>query len=351
MPRPLPERKRRRGQRDLSLPYQEWRFDVGQPEHGQRLDTFLNGRLDWRSRTGIQQIIEDGCVEVSANRDPQQAEIGRMRTGLKLRCGQEIVVRLDAPGSDDQQAVVDGVDPTGLDVLFEDDQIVAVSKPPALNVHPSHGHLLDSVIQRIHIRHTALFGKTRDMPTLCHRLDRETTGLILAAKDQLSRTRLGRQFEARSVKKAYLAVVVGELPEQEGVIDLPLGKDFNSEVRLRIGVQDDGEGLPSETRWNVRKRWDDRTLVELYPQTGRQHQLRVHMAAIGFPILGDKLYLGGDGVFLRHIQKELTSADQELLGLDHQALHSWKLAFEHPFTGAALELEAPLWPSIAALVP
>ncbi|MDP7061930.1 MAG: RluA family pseudouridine synthase [Planctomycetota bacterium] len=351
MPRPLPERKRRRGQRDLSLPYQEWRFDVGQPEHGQRLDSFLNGRLDWRSRTGIQQIIEEGAVEVLPNKDPQQAEIGRIRTGLRLRWGQEVVVRLDAPGSENQQPVEEGVDPTGLEVLYEDDHVVAVSKPPALNVHPSHGHLLDSVIQRIHIRHTALFGKTRDMPTLCHRLDRETTGLILAAKDQMSRTRLGRQFEARSVKKAYMAVVVGELPEDEGVIELPLGKDFSSEVRLRIGVQDDGEGWPSETRWKVRKRWSDRTLVELYPQTGRQHQLRVHMAAIGFPILGDKLYLGGDAVFLRHIQKELTADDLAFLGLDHQALHSWKLAFEHPFTGEPMELEAPLWPSIAALIP
>ena len=351
MVRPLPERKRRRGQRDLSLPYQEWRFDVGTPEHGQRLDAFLNGRLDWRSRTGIQQIIEDGAVEVLPNKDPQRAEVGRMRTGLKLRCGQEVVVRLDAPGSEDVEVIEDGVDPTDLDVLFEDDQLVAVSKAPGLNVHPSHGHLLDSVIQRIHIRHTALFGKTRDMPTLCHRLDRETTGLILAAKDQLSRTRMGRQFEARTVKKAYLAVVVGEMPEDEGAIKLPLGKDFDSEVRLRIGVQPAGEGWPSETLWKVRKRWDNRTLVELYPQTGRQHQLRVHLAAIGFPVLGDKLYLGGDSVFLRHIKKELTDDDRALLGSEHQALHSWKLAFEHPFTGEALELEAPLWPSIAALVP
>jgi len=351
MARPFPDRKRRRGQRDLSLPYQEWRFDVGQPEHGQRLDGFLNGRLDWRSRTGIQQIIEDGSVEVLANRDPQQAAIGRMRTGLKLRCGQEVVVRLDAPGNAEAEVIEDGVDPTDLTVLFEDDQLIAVSKSPGLNVHPSHGHLLDSVIQRIHIRHTALFGKTRDMPTLCHRLDRETTGLILAAKDQLSRTRMGRQFEARSVKKAYLAVVVGEIPEDQGVINLPLGKDFDSEVRLRIGVQPPGEGWPSETQWKVRQRWDKRTLVELYPQTGRQHQLRVHMAAIGFPILGDKLYLGGDAVFLRNIREELTPADVALLGLDHHALHSWKLAFEHPFSGAAFELEAPLWPSIAALVP
>jgi 23S rRNA pseudouridine1911/1915/1917 synthase len=351
MARPLPERKRRRGQRDLSLPYQEWRFDVGAPEHGQRLDRFLNGRLDWRSRTGIQQIIEDGHVQVLPHKDPQHAEIGRLRTGLKLRVGQEVVVRLDAPGSEDAAPIEDGVDPTDLEVVFEDEHLVAVNKSPGLNVHPSHGHLLDSVIQRIHIRHTALFGKTRDMPTLCHRLDRETTGLILAAKDQLSRTRLGRQFEARSVRKAYLAVVVGEIPEEEGSIELPLGKDLDSKVRLRIGVSGAADAWPSETRWKVRQRWSGFTLVELYPQTGRQHQLRVHLAAIGYPILGDKLYLGGDEVFLRHIRDELTPADHELLGLQHQALHSWRLSFEHPFTGERMELEAPLWPTITTLLP
>ena len=351
MPRPLPERKRRRGQRDLSLPYQEWRFEVGTPQHGQRLDAFLNGRLDWRSRTGIQQIIEDGAVQVLPHKDPQQEEVGRMRTGLKLRVGQEVVVRLDAPQDPEAKPVVEGEDPTDLEVLYEDDHLIAVNKAPGLNVHPSHGHLLDSVIQRIHLRHTALHGKTRDMPTLCHRLDRETTGMILAAKDQLSRTRLGRQFEARSVKKAYLAVVVGEMEQEEGSIDLPLGKDLGSSVRLRIGVSQEEDAWASETLWRVRQRFQGRTLVELYPQTGRQHQLRVHLAAIGHPIVGDKLYLGGDEVFLRHIGGALTDADRELLGLEHQALHSWKLAFEHPFTGETMELEAPLWPSIAALLP
>ncbi len=346
MARPLPERKRRRGQRDLSLPYQEWRFEVGSPEHGQRLDGFLAGRLDWRSRAGIKRLIEDGAVEVLPHKDPQKAAVGRMRSGLRLRWGQEVVVRLDAPGAEDHVEPIAGEDPTDLEVVYEDEHLLAVNKAPGLNVHPSHGHLLDSVIQRIHVRHTALYGKTRDMPTLCHRLDRETTGLILAAKDQLSRTRLGRQFEARSVQKAYLALVEGVLDKEEGVIDFPLGKDLDSEVRLKIGVRKEQEGWPSVTQWKVGKRLPQRTLLELYPKTGRQHQLRVHLAAIGHPIVGDKLYRGGDALFLRHIRKELTSEDKNLLDMTHQALHSWKLSFEHPMTGEAMELEAPLWPTI-----
>ncbi|MGB0685018.1 MAG: RluA family pseudouridine synthase [Planctomycetota bacterium] len=365
MPRPRPERKRRRGQRDLSTPFQEWRFEVGAPEVGQRLDGFLAGRLDWRSRTGIQELIEDGVVEVLPGKDPQQAPIGRIRTGLKLRHGQEVVVRVPRPGHEERGPAPEeasGEDPTDLVVVHEDEHVVAVSKAPKLNVHPSHGHLVDSVLHRLHLRHNALYGETPDVPTLCHRLDRETTGLLLAAKDQLSRTRLGREFEGRRVRKAYLALVDGLVAEDEGRIELALGRDFGSQVRLRIGARrgDEADALPAATRWRVRERLPaavvphgpprDLSLLELYPETGRQHQLRVHCAHLGHPILGDKLYLGGDEIFLRSLDDALTAADHARLGLDHQALHSWKLAFEHPFTGEDTELEAPLWPSIDAIL-
>ena len=108
------------------------------------------------------------------------------------------------------------------------------------------------------------------------------------------------------------------------------------------------EGLASFTRWEVAQRYENMTLLTLYPRTGRQHQLRVHLASIGHPIIGDKLYLGGDDVFLRHLNGELTDIDAATLKLDHQALHSWKLIFDHPFSGETLTLEAPLWPTIAA---
>jgi len=365
MPRPRPERKRRRGQRDLSLPFQEWRFEIGAPEVGQRLDGFLAGRLDWRSRTGVQELIEEGVVEVLPHKDVQQAPVGRIRTGLKLRLGQEVVVRVDRPGAAERGPAPEaacGEDPTTLQIVFEDEQIIAVNKEPKLNVHPSHGHLVDSVLHRLHLRHNALYGETQDVPTLCHRLDRETTGLLLAAKTQLSRSRLGREFEGRRVRKAYLALVEGLMEQDEGRLALALGRDYGSEVRLRIGTRPDdaADALPAATRWKVRERLPqtplphgpprDLTLVELYPETGRQHQLRVHLAELGHPILGDKLYLGGDEVFLRSLRHELTAEDHARLGLDHQALHSWKLAFEHPFTGEDLQLEAPLWPSIRALL-
>ncbi len=351
MPR-RPAKKRRRGQRDLSLPWQEWRWEVGEPEHGQRLDVFLAGRMEWRSRVLLQCAIDEGSVQVIPFKDPQRAEVGELRAGLKLRRGQEVIMRLAAPGGAEAARPPEAsglADAHALQVIFEDAHILAVNKPPGVAVHPSKGHLTGSLIHLIHERHRALHGATQDVPTLCHRLDRETTGLILAAKDQLSRTRLGRAFEDRAVKKAYLALVEGVMLEDEGVVDVPIGTAAASTIRLKMGVREDGAGQPALTRWRVRRRLASRTLMELYPETGRQHQLRVHMAHLGHPIVGDKLYLGGDECFARSVEGELTEADRTRLGLDHHALHSWRLTFEHPFTGFEVTLEAPLWPTIAAL--
>lgn len=337
-----PVKKPRRGQRDLSLPYQEWRFEVGEPEAGERLDAFLAARLDWRSRTLVQRAIDEGAVQVLPFKDPQRAEVGAVRAGLRLRRGQEVVVRFDAPGGEEatRPPAASGIESAvQLQVVYEDEHILAINKPPGIAVHPSKGHLTGSLIHLIHERHRLLHGEAGDVPTLCHRLDLETTGLILAAKDQLSRTRLGKQFERRSVKKAYLALVVGVMREDEGVVDAPIGSALGSSVRLKMGIREDGAGLRAVTRWRVRERQSDRTLVELYPETGRQHQLRVHLAHLGHPIVGDKLYLGGDEVFTRGVEGRLTPEDLAVLGQDHHALHSWKLTFEHPFTGFEMTLD------------
>ena len=131
-------------------------------------------------------------------------------------------------------------------------------------------------------------------------------------------------------------------------MDQPLGKALGSEVRLKMGVREDGEGLPSKTEWKVARRLPGHTLVQLHPLTGRQHQLRVHLAALGHPILGDKLYLGDEQIFIRSVSEEgLTQADRDFLVLDRQALHNWKLVVDHPFTGERLELVAPLFQDIA----
>ena len=174
---------------------------------------------------------------------------------------------------------------------------------------------------------------------------------MLCAKDQLSRTRIGRQFEARTVQKTYLALVEGEITEKSGTIDLPIGKALGSEVNLRMGIRQDGAGLESLTEWSIVQRVKgQRTLVELKPKTGRTHQLRVHLEAIGHSIVGDKIYLGGDAVFIKHVSEGLDTEDLLALGLPRQALHAWKLQIDHPMTGERLCLEAPLYQDIADLI-
>lgn len=337
MARRPPERKKRRGQRDLSLPHEERRWEVGKDEHGKRLDLFLTRRISWRSREGVRDLVREGVVQVLPFKDPQQALVGAIRSGLKLRTGQEVVLRVPAPPPTSESLCED---PGTLEVVFEDEHLLAVGKPPNLAVHPSKGHLGDSLVHRVHARHREMWGDATEMPTLCHRLDRETSGLVLLAKDQRSRTRIGRQFEQRRVDKRYLALVHGNLNQMSGEINEPLGRSLGSTVRMRMGVRVDGQ--QSETRWKVLERFAEMDLLELHPLTGRQHQLRVHLAHIGNPIVGDKLYSVDEEVFLRSLDGEMTSEDVANLGMSRQALHSWKLEIEHPFTGRDLLLVCPL---------
>lgn len=337
----------------MSLPVHEWRFEVGAPDHGCRLDGFLRERLNWRSRTRLRAAIDRGRVEIGAFKDPQQAAIGRIRPGLRLRVGQQVIVRLPAPHAE-EGAGDRSFEPDQIPVIHEDAQLVAVSKPPLLNVYPTRRHRAGSLIELIHEHQRRAEqpdrGPDSPPPSPCHRLDRETSGLIIFAKGRAARDQLQRQFETRRVQKSYLAVVVGDVAGVEGVIDLPIERDGRSEVEIKARARPGGDGKPAITRWRVRRRLGHRTLVELCPETGRQHQLRVHMAALGHPILGDKLYLGGDELFLRSLEGELSRSDRLELGLDRQALHAWRLRFVHPGSGETLRMEAPLWPDIVALL-
>lgn len=332
----------------MSLPVHEWRLEVGRPDHGGRLDSFLQSHLRWRSRARLRAAIEEGAVEILPFKDPQRAEIGKVKPGLRLRVGQEVVVRLAAPQAE-EGAGSRTLEPQDLVVVFEDEHLLAVNKPPQLNVYPTRRHRAGSLIELVHERARGGSGDG-EPPTPCHRLDRETSGLLLFGKGLTAREGIQRQFEERRVEKAYLAVVVGGPAEDEGRIDGPIEPDTGSSVEIKMRSLPGGGGQPAETAWRVRERLGDRALVELRPRTGRQHQLRVHMAALGCPIVGDKLYLGGDEVFLRSLEGPLAESDLEALGLARQALHAWKLHLRHPVTGEPLTLEAPLWADIAELV-
>ncbi len=305
-----------------------------------RLDHFLGDHLRWRSRTSIQTLIKDGYVLIDpvSPDHPDGIGVARVETrpGRKLRHGTRVIVVIPEEARlrlSDQGAET-------VDVLYEDDEVLAVDKPPHVAVHPSGRHFSGTLIQRVHARYSDAIEEGATAPRLCHRLDRETSGIVLIGKHPATHGEVMKQFEDRSVEKEYLAIVWGEVEGEAGSIDLPLGPARTSEIRLKMAIAADG--LASRTDWRVVERFEGYTLVAATLFSGRQHQIRVHLAAIGHPVVGDKLYGPDDQCFLRANQGALTPADHERLELDRHALHNHRLAFTTPAGGRRVEVISPL---------
>jgi 23S rRNA pseudouridine1911/1915/1917 synthase len=332
-----------------------------------RLDTFLCHHLSWRSRAQVQRLIKDGYVLVAASR-PEDAPPGHRaraahrpppllppsdpptperRPGRRLLDHSRVIVIVP----EEDRIELDPGTCGPIDIVFEDEYLVAVDKPAGLVVHPSGRHLTDTLIQRLHAHYLQL-GKHLPIK-LCHRLDRETSGLVLAAKDAETHAAVRAAFEAHQVQKRYLALVHGIPKPPEGRIDFELGPSHASEVRLKIAVQ--AGGWEARTDYKLLERGhlpDGRpaALVVCLPKTGRQHQLRIHLAALGPPIVGDKLYGTDETIFVRASNDALTPEDLAELALDHHALHNQCLGFTHPRTGEHIDLRAPLPADVAGLM-
>jgi 23S rRNA pseudouridine1911/1915/1917 synthase len=253
-----------------------------------------------------------------------------LRASTRLRAGERVEVRLPTPPAAPSELA--------FTVVYEDRHLLAVDKPAGLVVYPTRRHLPSgALVTEVHRR----YRESGEMPpSPCHRLDRETSGLVLFARTLEARREIGRALEERRLEKVYLAVIDGELDGDEGVIDLPLGRAEGSAVRVRQGERRDG--APAMTAWRRLARRGTQSLLELRPRSGRPHQLRAHLAAAGCPILGDKLYRGGDAFFLRFIAGRASAKELAALGAERHALHAWRLCFEHPISGRPLRLEAPL---------
>lgn len=334
--RPGRERKPRGGDdfdvRVLDGRLETLSYRVAEGEQGLRLDLFLARRLHWRSRSSVVRLLDEGKVTLATR---------AARANRRVALGETVTVLLPRPVRD-EALVPRGAGPGALPRLYEDELLIAIDKPPDIPVHPAGRLLHHTVITALHRQYRDHDDPSRDViPKLCHRLDLETSGVLLVAKTEAALTCVQRQFERRTVRKEYLVLVHGRLGADEGLIDLPLGPAIDPAERPRRAVRHD-VGSPARTRFRVLRRWADTTLAHVELLTGRHHQIRVHMAALGHPVVGDKLYGGDDGLFLRHSDRALTAEDHEALQHPRQALHSHALEFVHPTRGR-MKIASP-WP-------
>ena len=193
--------------------------------------------------------------------------------------------------------------------------------------------------------------KSDVVPRLLHRIDRETSGVVCASLNEDFHGKVGRMFEDRCVHKTYLAVVHGAPPQDDGLVDFGIGEARGSGIQLKMEARRDGSGQPALTQYRVLRKNARFALVELQPRTGRQHQIRVHMEALGCPLVGDKIYGVPESVFFEHLENAISAESERILVLPRHALHAHKLAFEHPFAGREFVFEAPLPQDLADLVP
>ena len=332
MPR-RPSRKPRAPSRDLSVPETEIVYSADEGDVGKRLDRFLDERLPWRSRTTMVRFIEDGRVRVSG-------ELVR-RKAKPLRRGDVVVLAVPPPRVEVRHEEL----ARELEILHEDEDLLAIAKPAGLIVHPVGKNRFNTLIQALHWRYRRdpairTAGRPPVIPKICHRLDKDTSGVLLVALNDRARARIQEIFEERTVEKEYLAVVSGTLEPEEGLIDRPIGPDPDGKLSTAMCVRPDGDR--SRTRFRVLERLPGATAVRFDLETGRQHQIRVHAASLGHPVLLDPIYgpweLGarwpteGDIIIARH------------------ALHARRIALPHPRTGDRLELVAPVPADLRGLI-
>ena len=285
---------------------------------GSRLDHFLAARITDLSRSRIQALMEEGHVLV--NDEP------KLRS-CKIRGGEKIV--LTVPPAISSENLPEDI---ALEILFEDDDLIVINKPPGLVVHPAPGHAGGTLVNALLHHCTALSGIGGvERPGIVHRLDKETSGCLVAAKNDIAHQSLTEQFAGREVRKIYLAIATGILKKQKGTINVPLGR--HPVYRQKMGVLLRGGGREAITDWLVLSALPCGTLVQCTLHTGRTHQIRVHLKHLGHPVVGDEVY-------------------GKRAGFARQMLHAWKLGFAHPRTGNPLDFTAPIPPDfVAAGVP
>lgn len=306
-------------------------FAVTEGEENERLDKALASRLEAYSRAAIQKWIEEGRVLV----DGRPA----LRPSTRLSPGQHVLVQIPPPS----EPLAISPEPIPLDVLYEDTHLLVINKPAGMVVHPAPGHTAGTLVNALLARYPEWAEmeweddeeedepeSPRARPGVVHRLDKDTSGVLIVAKNAEARLALQAQFQARQVEKVYLALVYGVPSTPAGVIEAPIGRDRRQRKRMAV-VRD---GKPARTEFTVQERFTECALLEVRPQTGRTHQIRVHLAFIGHPVVGDSVY----------------GRRRRGIPCPRQFLHAARIAFAHPVTGRPMECTAPLPDDLAAIL-
>lgn len=305
-------------------------FTVEESDVNKRLDAFLAEKIEGWSRSRLQKLVSDG--EVSVN--------GKIaKSSYKVLENDEIEIELVSPE-------IEHFTPEDipLDIVFEDDQLAVINKPSGMVVHPGagvpSGTLANAIAFHFQLSNAEIQNpksEIRNRVGIVHRLDKETSGLIVVAKNEAAHENLSEQFRNRTVFKNYLALVHGEMPGERGQVDAPIGRDRQN--RLRMAIIRTGRNALSI--WKLRQRFEHFTLLDVEIKTGRTHQIRVHLASIKHPVVGDETYNGG-----RDKNMQSTKIRHAIAKLDRFFLHAEKLAFNHPTTGERIKFNSDLSPEL-----
>ena len=310
-----------------------WTVEPG--EDGKRLDLYLKSKYSRLSRESLKRGIQGGMVMINREK-AKPARLLRLQDQVSV-----LTVKKNEPEVD-----------FNYEILYEDQSLLLINKPGNLPVHPSGRYFFNTLLTQLRVKNKNELDQSKNFHVI-HRIDRETSGVIVLAKTEKAAAHLVEQFANRETKKEYLAIVKGVMPEDRYVINAPLARDPHAEIRLKMHVVQlgaDGNPLflpqaaimPASTIVEVEERLEGFTLLRCKPHTGRQHQIRVHLEHMGYPIVGDKLYGTSSDVFLRNIREALSIEVRPGLSLSRHALHAHRLSFRHPDTNEMMVFHAPL---------
>lgn len=294
----------------------------GVANQGQRLDSFLAAELsgDCLTRSRIKELVASGNIKVNGN---------IVKPAYRLRLNDEFEVNI--PPLQSVDLTPEKVEFT---ILHEDDDLIVISKPPGLVVHPACGHHTGTLVHGLLFHCDNLSGISGvERPGIVHRLDMDTSGVMVVAKNDKAHQSLMSQFKGREVEKIYRAIIDGTPLQKEGRITMPIGRHQTNRLKMAINEK---RGKPAITNYQILELLpNSMSYVEVRLETGRTHQIRVHMAALGCPVAGDAIY----GKKNRNLYDELA--------ISRQCLHSYSLGFTHPRSGVGMSFTAPIWPDIA----